>query len=100
MVKHFQNQNGSPYQCKKQHVQIKELQNPLILNNHDKKLTLFITLTQMPYNVERILLMASGMDTTKVQKIMSDFENSPNGTVIPADILTAIQSIVVGKLNL
>ena len=54
----------------------------------------------MPYNVERILLMASGMDTKKVQKIMSDFENSPNGTVIPADILTAIQSIVVGKLNL
>ena len=54
----------------------------------------------MPYNVERILLMASKMDTKRVQKIMTEFENSQeNGTKIPADILSAIQSVVVGKFS-
>ena len=54
----------------------------------------------MPYNVERILLMASNMDTKRVQKIMTEFENSQeNGTKIPADILSAIQSVVVGKFS-
>ena len=38
------------------------------------------------------------MDTKRVQKIMTEFENSQeNGTKIPADILSAIQSVVVGK---
>ena len=54
----------------------------------------------MPYNVERILLMASKMDTKRVQKIMTEFENSQeNGTKIPVDILSAIQSAVVGKFS-
>ena len=54
----------------------------------------------MPYNVERILLMASNMDTKRVQNIMTEFENSQeNGTKIPADILSAIQSVVVGKFS-
>ena len=54
----------------------------------------------MPYNVERILLMASKMDTKRVQKIMTEFENSQeNGTKIPVDILSAIQSVVVGKFS-
>ena len=40
------------------------------------------------------------MDTKRVQKIMTEFENSQeNGTKIPVDILSAIQSVVVGKFS-
>ena len=50
----------------------------------------------MPYNVERILLMASNMSTERVKNIMAEFESNPNGTKIPEDILTSIQAHVVG----
>ena len=51
---------------------------------------------KMPYNVERVLLMASKMSTDRVKKIMTDFESNPNGTKIPEDILSSIQAHVVG----
>ena len=54
----------------------------------------------MPYNVERILLMASNMSTERVKNIMAEFENNPNGTKIPEDILTSIQTHVVGTVVL
>ena len=54
----------------------------------------------MPYNVERILLMASNMSTERVKNIMAEFESNPNGTKIPEDILTSIQTHVVGTVVL
>ena len=54
----------------------------------------------MPYNVERILLMASNMSTDRVKNIMAEFESNPNGTKIPEDILTSIQAHVVGTFLL
>ena len=54
----------------------------------------------MPYNVERILLMASNMSTDRVKNIMAEFESNPDGTKIPEDILTSIQAHVVGTVLL
>ena len=54
----------------------------------------------MPYNVERILLMASNMSTDRVKNIMAEFESNPNGTKIPEDILASIQAHVVGMFLL
>ena len=54
----------------------------------------------MPYNVERILLMASNMSSERVKNIMAEFESNPDGTKIPEDILTSIQAHVVGNVLL
>merc|ERR1719367_1841618 len=52
---------------------------------------------QVPYNVERIILMASGLDTARVSGLMAQFE-SDTKTMIPADLLSSIQEVVVDTL--
>ena len=56
-----------------------------------------INLLQIPYNVERILLMAADLNTSKVGEIMRKFEND-NGTQIPKDLLDRVHDVIVGKL--
>ena len=50
----------------------------------------------MPYNVERILLMAAGLDTARVAAVMEEFEREAR-SVIPPDLLAIIQSVVVNS---
>ena len=51
-----------------------------------------------PYNVERILLMASNFDFDLVKSIMAEFEKDPNsGTKIPNLLLDKIKETIVGK---
>ena len=57
---------------------------------------LIITPLQVPYNVERILLMAAGLDTARVAAVMEEFERESR-SVIPADLLAVIQSVVVSS---
>ena len=52
---------------------------------------------KVPYNVERIILMASELDTARVSGLMAKFE-SDTKTMIPADLLTRIQEVVVDTL--
>ena len=52
---------------------------------------------KVPYNVERIILMASELDTARVSGLMAKFE-SDTKTIIPADLLTRIQEVVVDTL--
>merc|ERR1719468_1405838 len=54
---------------------------------------------QIPYNVERILLTATELDTEKVKAIMTDFENSPTGTKLPDDVLGAIHQVVSDTMS-
>lgn len=49
---------------------------------------------QMPYNVERILLMASQFDVEKVAKLMTIFEAN-DGVTVPPEILEVIKSVIV-----
>ena len=51
---------------------------------------------QVPYNVERILLMAAGLDTARVAAVMEEFERESR-SVIPPDLLAVIQSVVVNS---
>ena len=51
---------------------------------------------QVPYNVERILLMAAGLDTARVAAVMEEFEREAR-SVIPADLLAVIKSVVVNS---
>ena len=51
-----------------------------------------------PYNVERILLMASDFDFELVKSIMDEFEKDPNaGTKIPEQLLDRVKETIVGK---
>lgn len=52
---------------------------------------------QVPYNVERIVLIAAGLDTGRVAKMMTEFE-SETKTMIPGDLLTKMKKIVVDTL--
>ena len=52
---------------------------------------------QIPYNVERILLMAANMDTKLIKQIMTDFETQENGATIPPNILDAVHQVITGK---
>ena len=52
---------------------------------------------QVPYNVERIILMAAGLDTVRVAKLMAEFE-SETKTMIPDNLLNKIQEVVVDTL--
>jgi len=49
---------------------------------------------QVPYNVERMVLMACGLDTERVGKMMKEFDASTK-TSIPIDILNIIRGVVV-----
>ena len=46
--------------------------------------------------MERILLMAAGLDTARVAVVMEEFERESR-SVIPADLLAIIQSVVVNS---
>ena len=51
---------------------------------------------QVPYNVERILLMAAGLDTVRVAAVMEEFERESR-SVIPDDLLAIIKTVVVNS---
>ena len=54
-----------------------------------------------PYNVERILLMASDYNFGLVKSIMDEFEMDPKaGATIPANLLDVIKKTIVGEENL
>ena len=52
---------------------------------------------QVPYNVERIMLIAAGLDTGRVAKLMTEFEKETK-TMIPGDLLSKMQEVVVDTL--
>ena len=53
----------------------------------------------VPYNVERILTLASNFDFQIVDRIMKEFEVDPKvGTKIPEDLLQIIKKTIVGKV--
>ena len=52
---------------------------------------------QVPYNVERIMLIAAGLDTGRVAKLMAEFEKETK-TMIPSDLLTKMKEVVVDTL--
>jgi len=52
---------------------------------------------QVPYNVERMVLMASGLDTVRVKSLMTTFDES-NKARIPEDILATIREVVVDSV--
>ena len=54
---------------------------------------------QVPYNIERMVLVASGLDTASVASLMKDFE-SGNTSRIPPDILKTIRTVVTGREGL
>merc|ERR1719209_369698 len=51
----------------------------------------------VPYNVERMVLMASGLDTARVKSLMTTFDES-NKAKIPEDILATIREVVVDSV--
>jgi len=52
---------------------------------------------QVPYNVERIVLMASGLDTDRVSKLMKQFEKETKAS-IPTDLLNIIRGVVTDSI--
>ena len=49
----------------------------------------------MPYNVERILLVASNLDTIKVASIMEKFD-STRAVDIPSELLESVSDMITG----
>ena len=49
----------------------------------------------MPYNVERILLVASNLDTIKVASIMEKFD-STRAVDIPTELLESVSDMITG----
>jgi len=56
---------------------------------------------QVPYNIERILLMAADMDFKIIKKIMAEFEaeNYGKGTKVPKDLLAAVQQVITDTMS-
>ena len=52
---------------------------------------------QVPYNVERIILMAADLDTSRVAELMAQFE-SESRTRIPGDLLELIKRVGVDTM--
>ena len=52
---------------------------------------------QVPYNVERIILMGADLDTSRVAELMAQFE-SESRTKIPGDLLELIKRVVVDTM--
>ena len=50
----------------------------------------------MPYNVERILLLASNLDTDKVASIMEKFDGA-RAVNIPTELLDSISDMITGN---
>ena len=53
----------------------------------------------MPYNVERLLLLASDLDTSKISAIMSQFDDS-KAVNIPDELLRSVNEMISGQLLL
>ena len=49
----------------------------------------------MPYNVERLLLLASNLDTGKVAAIMKEFD-AEKAVDIPNEILKSVNQMIAG----
>jgi len=52
---------------------------------------------QVPYNVERMLLMAADLDTERIGKLMNEFDKETK-TKIPTDLLDIIRSVIVDSI--
>ena len=52
---------------------------------------------QIPYNVERILLAATGVDVPTIGKLMDDFD-ADAGVQIPSSVMNKVREIIVGEL--
>ena len=53
----------------------------------------------MPYNVERLLLLASDLDTSKISAIMTQFDDS-KAVNIPDELLRSVNEMISGQLLL
>ena len=53
----------------------------------------------MPYNVERLLLLASNLNTVLVGAIMNQFDAS-KAVNIPNDILRSVNEMILGLLRI
>ena len=53
----------------------------------------------MPYNVERLLLLASNLDTSKISEIMTQFDDS-KAVNIPDELLRSVNEMISGQLLL
>jgi len=54
---------------------------------------------QVPYNVERIILMAAGLDTQRISGLMAEFESENKKTQIPDDLLARVKDVVVDSVK-
>ena len=52
---------------------------------------------QVPYNVERIVLMAAGLDTARVAALMKQFE-ADTAVKLPEDLRAAVRGVVVDSV--
>ena len=51
----------------------------------------------MPYNVERLLLLASNLNTTQVSTIMKQFDSS-KAVNIPNDLMELVSEMITGNI--
>ena len=49
----------------------------------------------MPYNVERLLLLASDLNTSEISTIMSQFDDS-KAVNIPEELLKSVNEMITG----
>ena len=54
---------------------------------------------QMPYNVERVMDLATDGDVTRVKALMDEFEGEKKGVNIPQDIQDWVKQRIVGIEN-
>ena len=52
----------------------------------------------MPYNVERLLLLASDLNTSEISKIMTQFDDS-KAVNIPEELLKSVNEMITGYLE-
>ena len=53
----------------------------------------------MPYNVERLLLLASNLNTSLISSIMAQFDES-KAVIIPNELLKSVNEMISGQLLL
>ena len=51
----------------------------------------------MPYNVERLLLIASNLNTSKISKIMAQFDDT-KAVNIPDELLRSVNEMITGYI--
>ena len=51
----------------------------------------------MPYNVERLLLLASDLDTSKISTIMAQFDGT-KAVNIPDELLRSVNEMITGYI--